>query len=220
MSVPRLGFMDNFFTAFEAFYPLKIKIRKQTGAFWGQCLERALAEEVDTNEILLTMDYDSVFTVEHVMDLIELMHGYPEADVIAPIQVGRANGAPLASWENEQGQIVPEITREMLAPDLVPVATAHFGLTAIRAATLKTLPHPWFLGVPNAEGTWDSGRVDDDIYFWKLLKKHGRKAYLAPRVAIGHLELNIRWPDINFGILRQDLTDWQKDRKPPEDVWV
>jgi hypothetical protein len=33
MSVPRLGFMDNFFCAFEALPPLRIKLRRYTGAY-------------------------------------------------------------------------------------------------------------------------------------------------------------------------------------------
>jgi SAM-dependent methyltransferase len=35
MSVPRLGFMDNFFCSFQALVPLGIPLRKYTGAFWG-----------------------------------------------------------------------------------------------------------------------------------------------------------------------------------------
>jgi hypothetical protein len=63
MSVPRLGFMDNFFAAFEALPPLRIKLRRYTGAFWSQCIERVIEETIaqDKPDAILTLDYDTVF---------------------------------------------------------------------------------------------------------------------------------------------------------------
>ena len=44
MSVPRLGFMDNMFAAIEALPSLGVKLRRHTGAYWGQCMERVIEE--------------------------------------------------------------------------------------------------------------------------------------------------------------------------------
>jgi hypothetical protein len=68
LSVPRLGFMDNFFTWAQALTPLGIRPTKVTGAFWGQCLQRVMEQFVDDAEYLLTIDYDTFFSqadVEH-----------------------------------------------------------------------------------------------------------------------------------------------------------
>ena len=42
MSVPRLGFMDNFGCCIDALVPLNIRLRRQGGAFWGQALTNCL----------------------------------------------------------------------------------------------------------------------------------------------------------------------------------
>ena len=70
MSVPRLGFMDNFFTWGQALLPLGIRPTKVTGAFWGQCLQRVIEQFVDDCEYVLTIDYDTFFTQRDVEHLI------------------------------------------------------------------------------------------------------------------------------------------------------
>src|SRR5262249_39515903 len=64
MSVPRLGFMDNFFCSFEALPPLRIKMRRYSGAYWSQCIERVIEQALDEDgaDAVLTLDYDTVFT--------------------------------------------------------------------------------------------------------------------------------------------------------------
>jgi hypothetical protein len=72
LSVPRLGFMDNFFTWAQALTPLGIRPTKVTGAFWGQCLQRVMEQFVDDAEYLVTIDYDTFFSqadLEHLMAL-------------------------------------------------------------------------------------------------------------------------------------------------------
>ena len=61
MSTPRLGFTDNFFCVSSALAPHGISPIKVTGAFWGQCLQRAMEQVVDTHDVILTIDYDTVF---------------------------------------------------------------------------------------------------------------------------------------------------------------
>jgi hypothetical protein len=72
LSVPRLGFMDNFFTWAQALTPLGIRPTKVTGAFWGQCLQRVMEQFVDDAEYLLTIDYDTFFSQADVEHLIAL----------------------------------------------------------------------------------------------------------------------------------------------------
>ncbi|MHC4464313.1 MAG: class I SAM-dependent methyltransferase, partial [Planctomycetota bacterium] len=83
MSVPRLGFQDNWLSIFETLVPLKIPMLKVQGVFWGQCLERGLMIKMDEGaDFLLTIDYDTMFKKEDLQELIALMEEHPEADAI------------------------------------------------------------------------------------------------------------------------------------------
>lgn len=217
MSVPRLGFQENFFCWVQALFPLGIKPTKYDGAFWGQCLERVMSGMLDS-DFILTLDYDSVFKREHVEQLIRLAVANPLADAIAPVQARRGGGAPLLTVKDDRGQYVQTLDRAVLERPLVKVNTAHFGLTLIRTASLKRMPHPWFLGVPNADGEWKDGRIDDDIYFWRKWQETGNSVYLAPRCVIGHGEFMVSWPDENFETIYQTpKAFWETGL--PEGVW-
>lgn len=219
MSVPRLGFMDNFFCAFQALSPLHIGLRKVTGAFWGQCLERCMGEWLaEGAEWVLAIDYDSVFERRDVETLLALAMQYPEADAICALQAHRTRSTPLVTIKGPDGKYHGTLPRDYFRGDLARVHTAHFGLTLIRAAKLAALPRPWFLGVPDQDGTWGEGRTDDDIYFWKRWEAAGNTLYLANHVAIGHLELMIRWPDRQFRALHQHASEWAASGKP-EGAW-
>lgn len=220
MSVPRLGFMDNFACAMEALPPLRIGLRKTTGAFWGQCLERAidavLAEGVD---YVLTIDYDTVFTRHHVETLIGLALDHPEADAIAPIQAARHDPFPLLTVKGPDGRNVSELPDGFFDAPLAKIATAHFGLTLIRADAIRRMPRPLFIGRPDAEGRWGEGRVDDDVYFWKQWEKHGHTLFVAHEVAVGHLEMMIRWPGQDLRAIHQHPNDYRSDGMP-EEAWT
>lgn len=215
MSTPRLGFMDNFFTAFESLSPLKIGLRRVTGAFWGQCLERCLetwlAEDIDW---ALTLDYDSVFDRRDVESLLALAMAHPEADALCALQMHRTQPTPLMTIQGADGKNIGSFPREHFAPDLTRVHTAHFGLTLIRVAALKDLPKPWFWAKPAPDGSWGEGRVDDDISFWKLWQAEGRTLYQANHIPVGHLELMVRWPDRNLRVIHQHASEWAKEGKP------
>ena len=75
--------------------------------------------------------------------------------------------------------------------------------------------------MPGSDGTWslDKGRIDADIWFWKEWHKLGKSLYLANRVPIGHLELMVRWPDLNFEPLFQLPSEFEGSGKP-EGVWI
>jgi len=217
MSVPRLGFMDNFFCAMEASLACKVKFRKHGGAFWGQSLtnvfERILEE--DDADAILAMDYDSVFTPAHLAHLMQLMMLYPEIDALAPIQSSRHIKSALFTIKDAEGsENEPLVTRDRFVPDTQPVSTAHFGLTLLRADKLRALPKPWFHSIPSSNNDWHDGHIDEDISFWHKWKAAGNSLHIANHVPIGHAELLVKWPDINLETSHQTMTDWQQNGVP------
>jgi tRNA (mo5U34)-methyltransferase len=214
MSVPRLGFMDNSFCVIEAVVPLKIPIFQVQGAFWGQCLERGIQQQIDAGyEAILTIDYDTVFGPDDVQELVRLMIDHPEADAIISMHQGRSNMGTLLTMKTKTGQVREIISREEFLPELTKVTTGHFGLTLLRTSSLLKMPHPWFWSQPATDGQWNGGRVDDDIYFWKQMEKLKMNIYLANRVVVGHLELMITWPDKDLRPTYQTTADFRKNGK-------
>ena len=219
MSVPRLGFMDNFFCAFQALMPLHIGLRKHTGAFWGQCLTRTIEEWISEDaDWILTIDYDTIFTRDDIHKLITLIHKYPEADAIAPIQTHRMKNTPLMTMRGDDGFNKAEVTYDTFAPDITQIATAHFGCVLLRVDAIKKLSKPWFLGTPDEEGRWGDNKVDDDIFFWRNWEASGNTLYQANRVPVGHAELMIRWPDERLGMVLQHPSEFY-DKGKPDEVW-
>ena len=219
ISAPRLGFMDNFFCAFYL-NDMGIRLYRVGGAFWGQCLEKGMMQAIDDGAgILFTMDYDTVFSVEDVRKLCELIATHPEVDAIAPVQACRHRPTPLVVIKDANGVNRNRIDRAELAADLIPADSAHFGLTVFRVSALKKLAHPWFHSVPDRSGCWGDMKIDDDIYFWKKFKMSGLNLCLTPRVVIGHAELMIQWPDQNLeATIFQYPGDYWKNGKPAG-VW-
>lgn len=219
MSVPRLGFQDNMFCAIGILPHYGITLAKTTGAFWGQCLTRAMEDAISSGaDWILTLDYDSVFTAEHIELLLSLAQRHSEADAIAPIQAHRSEPTPLMTIKGEDGKPITKIDAAMFDPELTKVNTAHFGLTLIRVASLKKITKPWFIGIPDQNGNWGDGRFDEDIYFWKSWEQAGLSLYQANRIAIGHLELMIRWPGRDFVAFHQHPSDFYKNGVP-EGIW-
>lgn len=220
MSVPRLGFMDNFFCAIQAIVPLKIPLRKGTGAFWGQCLERIMVESIEKDhpDAILTLDYDSIFGIEDVGRLARLMVDHPNADAIASVQCHRSEQAPLMTVQDRDGVPIKYIPSDYFQADLSRVSTAHFGLTLIRTSALAKMSHPWFKGEPAPDGGWGEGRIDDDIWFWRKWEEIGNTLYLANRVVIGHGEWMIRWPGRQFKAIYQHPGEYFKSG-PPVEAW-
>jgi hypothetical protein len=220
MSMPRLAFTDNYFSALGAFPPLGIQLRKHTGAFWGQCLERGIEQAIDEGaRYVITVDYDSIYTRDDVLALLALSVKYPDVDAIAPIQAARTKATPMFTIRGGDGVNVSKLDRSAFEPDLMDVHTAHFGLTLLKVDALKELPKPWFQGLPNPNtGQWDDGRTDDDIHLWRLFHKHGKRLCLANRIPIGHAELMIRWPDVNLEAMHQHPSEYWETGKP-EQSW-
>jgi hypothetical protein len=228
MTTPRLGFNDMWCSAITALPKLNIDLTNISGAFWDQSLTLAFEQELERGraDYLLALDYDSVFHAGHVARLVQLAMVHPEIDAIAPLQASRHEAKPLFGLSAETPVVSvtdngrqAEVERAAFETELVPVRQAHFGLTLIRADSLRRLPRPWFLGRPNAEGAWKDGKVDPDIHFWRAWEAAGLRLSLAPRVVIGHLELMVRWPDESMRPIWQQARDWAAQQRPPAGTW-
>lgn len=221
MSVPRLGFQQNF-TSLLALRQLGIVTNTTTGAFWGQCITRAIERAVgeDHAEWVLTADYDSIFDAQTVIDLIATAAAHPQYDALACLQSGRSlTRPPLMVLEGPDGKpLGGQIPRDHLLQTVVPALTAHFGLTILRASALRKLPRPWFYGKPDPDGRWEDGRVDDDIAFWHAWRAAGNTLAIAPRCVIGHAELYVIWPGRDLQPTPQQATEYQTSGAPMN-VW-
>lgn len=219
MSVPRLGFHDNMSCVFEAMSPLAIPIMKVQGAYWGQCLERGMQCVIDDGaNIIITVDYDTVFKRADVEELLRLMYEHPEAAAVSSTQIGRGHYRMLMTSKSKSGQVRKDIPLAEFKAETSKIATSHFGLTAIRVSDLMDIPHPWFIAKPDADGMWGPGRTDADITFWRTMEKCGKMVLQANRVVVGHLELMVTWPDIHGKPIYQLPEDMHKKGKP-ETVW-
>lgn len=223
MSVPRLGWMDNFGCCIDALVPLGIRLRRQGGAYWGHALTNCLEVILDQDapDAVLTLDYDTVFTKGHVAHLMQLMMANPQADAITAIQSSRHQPTALFTKRDENDVPMSRINTDEMAGDLTQVSSAHFGLTLIRADKLKALPKPWFHAVPSSEGRWqhDDDHVDEDIQFWMNWKAAGNTLFLANRIAVGHIEVMSRWPGKDLQAIYQPMGEFNKTGKAPEGTW-
>jgi hypothetical protein len=213
MSVPRLGFQDNFFSISEALTPLGIRPVHYDGVFWGQCLERVMVSQLEADWIL-SIDYDTVFRKSDVQKLISLAARSPDADAIAAVQLRRKSNELLMAIKQADGSLLPGVERETFSADLVEAHVAHFGLTLFRTSALKKMEHPWFLNVPDETGNWGEKKQDEDIYFWRKFRASGNRLFVAPRVPVGHMETLITWPDGNMEAIHQHPCDFWAQGKP------
>jgi len=221
MSVPRLGFMDNFFCAFQALLPLKIPISKHTGAYWEKSLTNTIEAAISEGaEYILTIDYDSVFTRDDVEALINLMMN-SDADAIAPIQSARHRETPLLQLHREDtlnGDGVTLEVEKFTNSALFPAKSAHFGLTLIKVSALQAMPRPWFQSIPDEAGRWSPDSIDADVYFWRKFAENGLKLTIATGVIIGHLELGVIWPGQDLKPVIQTPSEFYEKGKPT-DAW-
>ena len=220
MSTPRLGFTDNFFCVSQALTPHKIPIVKHTGAFWGQCVQRSMESVIDDYDVILTIDYDTIFTPKTVEALITLLYwsGY---DAIAPLQTKREANAVMFALQGKTPEEQTSVGDDWFSKPVQPVSTAHFGCTPIKTAALKKMEKPWFLSQANDKGEFSGGHVDEDIYMWRKFEAAGNKLGIATQISVGHAELMITWPsrEADGGKVQQHTTDYWSERKPPEKAW-
>ena len=221
MSTPRLGFTDNFFCVSSALAPHGISPVKVSGAFWGQCLQRGIESVMENHDVVLTIDYDTVFnskTVEAL--LILLMHS--GMDAIAPLQVKREADAVMFALPGHTPEEKTTVDEEWFKKVVQPVDTAHFGLTMLRTSALKKVPKPWFVEQADSEGKFNGDHQDADIGFWRAWQRAGNSLGIATNVSVGHAELMITWPSKSTGTgkVQQHTTDyWTNGQKAPKEAW-
>jgi hypothetical protein len=221
MSTPRLGFTDNFFCVSQALAPHRISPIKVTGAFWGQCLQRAMEGVVDTHDVILTFDYDTIFTAKTIEALLALMM-HSGVDAIAPLQTKREANAVMFCPKGHTPEEKLSVDDDWFSKPVQHVRTAHFGATFLRTAALKKVKKPWFLAQANEAGDFGAGHVDEDIAFWHAWEAAGNTLGVATHVSVGHAELMITWPSrsVEGGKIHQHTTDyWNNSQSPPKDVW-
>lgn len=205
ISVPRLGFNANWHSTIKAMIALQIHVEMVEGAFWHACLTRGIEKVLALGaDIILTIDYDSVFDVQHVIKLCQLLGDHPEYSAIVPVQAKREANQVLFQTNGDND----------FAKPLTNIATGHFGLTVFDARVFDDLPKPWFYEVPSPNGDWNDGRVDSDIAFWNQFTASGYKVGLANDVRVGHLELQISWVSKDMRKVFQSVTDYRKDGQP------
>ncbi len=188
MSMPRLGFTDNFAVCFNVFRALDIPLFTQQGVFWEQAATRMMLERMAAgDEYMVFVDYDSLFNRQQLEELLRLMDVYT-LDAVFPVQICRNSSRVLV-------EAAPGSTIDF-NEEVSPVLSGHFGLTVLRLSSFRTFPQPLFWSTPNAEGMWEPGvgRGDADVNFWKVCHTLGMRVAQANWVRIGHMELRASWP--------------------------
>jgi len=216
MSLPRVCWTDTQNELHSAAAKLGFNVTRVTGVFWGQCLQRAMEGRLENQDIkyILTADYDSIFDAEDIIRLWQIMESNPDVAALCPLQISRDKDLPLFSIRGENGTLLKEMSEEVLYTDALDMNTGHFGLTLIRTDVLRKMNKPFFLGIPNKNGEWGEGRVDDDIFFWNRLREAGKRICLCPRVRIGHLQNIVTWPGEDCRAIPQYLTDYHENGRP------
>ncbi len=221
MSVPRLGFMDNFFCAQNALNPLGIECSKVTGAYWGQCMTRVLEMVMKERkpEWVMMIDYDTIFQQADIEAMMRLLQAYPDIDALVPVQMHRVENRPLLTVAPDaNGVLIPAVPVTTFYQDRTRLQTGHMGCAMLRADKFAALQRPWFHSKPDTDNGWDEGREDDDVWFWLNWWNAGNTLYQANRVPVGHAELMFKWPDKDIAAIYQHPNEFWKAGKP-SGVW-
>ena len=217
-AVPRLGFSSHHTLVQEALIPLGIRCVLSQGVDWGKGLT-TLIEQNLRHKYLLTLDYDSFFTVYDVARLYALMEEHPEIDALCPIAMCRYPILkPAFTQADENGNRVEKISREELEAPLLEIVCGHFNLAIFRAEALQELPKPWFWSQPDDDGRWGEKSLAQEQYFWRNWHRSGRTIYQANHVVIGHLDTVVLWPGNNLQPFLQFENEYLQVGKPPEAV--
>lgn len=217
MSAPRFGPTLHFACHAKAFQALRIGVKISQSCYWAQRISEEMERALTTGcQYVLTLDFDTVFSAEDVLELYRLMQAFPDADAIFPLQSKRCCEQALFSVTNSDGSMKAAISEADLQRQLLPAHTGHFGLTLFRASSLAKFQRPWMFPLANEQGTWGAGSVDPDIVFWQRWKEQGFKAYLAPRVAVGHIEEIVKWPGKLLKPVYQTQEDYEENGIPAE----
>ena len=189
----------------------QLRLTISLGVFYGQCMqslmENAIAEGCD---IILTIDGDSIFNSGHVNRLLAVLCNGDKIDALASMQARRSMPYPLFTTGADKVQSVS-------VQSDVPfrVATAHFGLTAIKVAPLCQVGKPWFFAQASDLGTWgkDTSKIDDDVWFWRQWEKFGKTLYVDPGCRIGHMEEMVSYYDDHLQLKHIYPSDWHDEQR-------
>lgn len=223
LSGPRFGPLANLFGWAQALMPLGIRPTLGQGAFWSQVLTRMIEQFVDQCEYIITLDFDTFVSRDDIEQLFAMAMAF-QCDALAPLQVKREDGRPmltlLDTLDNPPEGGTTTLPASWFAEPVQRVDSAHFGCTIFSTAALKRMQKPWFYEQADPTGSWGEGRIDADIGFWRQWKASGNKAYVTPRVSIGHGEYVVTWPGKDLGKpVFQWTTDYMKTQKRPETAW-
>ena len=219
LSAPRFGPVMHFRAVGIALARLGIPYHIGQGAYWHQVLSEQLEELLTTGATyILTVDYDSVFSQQEVLELYRLMRAFPEIDALCGMQMRRGNGQhTLFCGRNDDGSLRNKMYVADFRSHITRVATGHFGLTLLKASALQELPRPWMLASPNLDGRWGEGKTDADLSFWHHWGAAGKSLYLANNVLVGHLCEMVRWPTPGMNAsVWQEPADYVENGIPAE----
>jgi len=206
MTCGRWGAVRSLLQITSALQELGIPLVHTQGVFWGQCLTRAITENLDKVDYVLTIDWDSMITGDHIREIV--FDGIRKnLDALVPLQVRRGGQLPLVSLGVDGEARFPKGA-------IIPIHTGHFGMSLFRADCLRNLKKPWFLSKPNDEGGWEtkSNKVDEDIYFWHNFRESGFTAWCHTGVKIGHLEEMITCYDDNLDVRYVYPQEWLEEQ--------
>lgn len=216
LAAPRFGPTMHFRCILNACGALRIHTTIVQGCYWWMQICEAMEEALsDGAEYVLSLDYDSLFSKDDILELYHLLQVYPEADAVCSLQSKRGDETVLIGLSNEDAAAANSMTFQ---GDMTRVATGHFGCTLFRASALKSQPKPWMLPRPAKNGSWnrDSDAVHPDIDFWHRWHAEGKTLYVANKVVIGHMVEQSMWPGHDFKPVYQGLADYVKNGIPAE----
>lgn len=209
LSVPIVGWVPHFGLLQESLSRLNIPYDWAHGAYWGQSLQFLLNKSIAKGaDVVLTMDFDSIFSFRHIDRLLHTLCMNREIDALAPLQSRRHTDQALFGT-GKDGPTEIDVTGNKP----FRVQSAHFGMTAIRLDCLAKLPKPWFHAVPDAEGDWGEGHVDADVAFWHKWADAGFSCYLDPGIRIGHLQPMVAEFDEKMRTRHVHWVDWRNREK-------
>lgn len=175
------------------------------GAYTDLGFERAIGRAHSTGrEFILVTDYDTVWEPDDVLRLVVLADLHPDADCIAAMQMRRGIHHILFSDRTRNH------THSTFVGDIVPVESAHFGLTLFRSSAFDEFPMPWF----RHRDTEDGKVVEADMSFWEKWRESGRSLFLARHVPVGHMEEFIVWPGADLKAKYQTDMDYDEHGMP------
>lgn len=218
LSAPRFGPVMHFRCASTAFGRARVPYQILGGAYWHQIMSEVMEQQIAEPSVkyVITCDYDTVFSYAEVMELYRLMEACPDADAIFPLESKRGSDHALFGILGKDGKPISSMGMYQFDRNLMPVTHGHFGLTILRADSLRSFERPWMNSTPSPEGRWGHGKKDADIDFWHKWVGSGRTLYLAPRIVVGHMQEMVTWPDHNLRPIYQHTQDYDANGIPQE----